>query len=80
MVNLNDIKENEECIIKSINLAGGIKRRMLDIGLIPGIKVKCLFISPFGDPKAYSIINTVVAIRKSEAEKIIVEKIGECCG
>ena len=79
MNNLYDLRIDEEGIIKQINLSGSIKRRLFDIGLIPGTKVKCLFTSPFNDPKAYSIRNTVIAIREEEAKEILIDKLGDEC-
>lgn len=34
-MNLNDLKLNKSATIKSLNCAGNIRRRLLDLGLIP---------------------------------------------
>ena len=77
MENLNSLELDDIGIVKKINVTGSIKRRLLDIGLIPGTEVKCLFSSPFKDPKAYLIRGTVIALREEEAKSIMVEKIGD---
>lgn len=46
------------------------RRRMLDLGFILGTKVKALFRSPLGDPTAYLVRGTIIAIRDADAEKI----------
>lgn len=46
------------------------RRRMLDLGFILGTKVKALFKSPLGDPTAYLVRGTIIAIRDVDAEKI----------
>lgn len=46
------------------------RRRMLDLGFILGTKVKALFKSPLGDPTAYLVRGTIIAIRDADAEKI----------
>ena len=52
-----------------------MRRRVQDIGLICGTKVECVQKSPSGDPKAYLIRGALIAIRNSDARKIIVEFI-----
>ena len=46
------------------------RRRMLDLGFILGTKVKALFRSPLGDPTAYLVRGTIIAIRDADAKKI----------
>lgn len=59
-------------IVKSIKAEGITKRRMLDLGLVPGTKIEALRVSPAGDPKAYNIRGAVIAFRKEESNQIIV--------
>ncbi len=49
----------------------GIKRRrLLDLGLIPGTIVEVKRRSPSGDPTAYLIRGTILALRKEETNNI----------
>lgn len=50
---------------------GSIRRRFLDIGLIPGTAVHCIGRSPLGDPTAYLVRGKLIAIRKEDAGKVI---------
>jgi len=52
---------------------GDIKRRLQDIGLIPGTVVTCVQKSPCGDPVAYLIKGALIAIRCEDSDKITVE-------
>ena len=47
-------------------------RRLMDIGLIEGTEVECVGISPLGDPSAYLIRETVVAIRHSDGQGVLI--------
>ena len=67
---LDKIDIGSECIIKNINCESNIKRRLLDLGLIPGTIVKSLFISPLGDPTSYNVRGSVIAIRSEDARNI----------
>lgn len=51
-----------------------IKRRLIDIGLISGTKVKCLYENTGKDMKAYLIRGAVIAIRNVDSSKITVER------
>ena len=53
-----------------------LRRRYQDLGIIPGTLVKCVMKSPFDDPHAYLVRGTVIAIRNSDAEKIIITHSG----
>ena len=77
MENLHSLELDDIGIVKKINVTGSIKRRLLDIGLIPGAEVKYLFSSPFKEPKAYLIRGTVIALREEESKNILVEKKGD---
>ena len=63
------LREGEEGIVSRV-CAGGMKRRFLDIGLIPGTLVECIGESPLGDPRAYLIRGKSIAIRRRDAEEI----------
>ncbi len=72
MLNLDKLKLNSIGIVLSVNCSIPIKHRLLDLGLIPGTKITPLFVSPFGDPTAYEFRGNIIAIRKEEASKIII--------
>ncbi|MFX3624837.1 MAG: ferrous iron transport protein A [Ectobacillus sp.] len=62
--------------LESIQLQGPLKRRLLDLGFIPGTTVKVLQRSPLGDPVAYQVNNTTIALRKEESSRIFGVWIG----
>ena len=70
---LDKVKINSEVIVKEINCTESIKRRILDLGIIEGTKIKPVLRSPLGDPTAYEVRGTVISLRKEEAEKIYIK-------
>lgn len=68
---LCDIKKGECMIIKEIAVKGELRRRLMDIGFVEGTKAECVRISPAGDPKAYFVRGTVIALRKEDAAGIL---------
>lgn len=67
MLCLNQLKPGEEAVVTSIS---GENRRLRDLGLIEGTKVKCVLKSPLGDPAAYKIRGAVIARRREDAADI----------
>jgi ferrous iron transport protein A len=59
--------------VRKLEVAGTIRRRMLDLGIILNTPVQALQKSPSGDPTAYQIRGAVIAIRSEEASGILVE-------
>lgn len=72
ILRLSEISEDEKCIVKSIDANDDIRRRLQDMGLIPGTQIQCVFKSPYGDPTAYLIRGALVALRKTDADNIFV--------
>ena len=70
---LNELEINKAGIVESINLNNSIKRRILDLGLIQGTKVKPILQSIAGNPRAYEIRGSLIAIRNEDANKIIIK-------
>lgn len=45
-------------------------RRLGDLGFVQGTGIACLYRSPAGDPTAYGIRGTVIALRKQDAARV----------
>ena len=61
--------------VTNLTAVGTKRRRLLDLGLIPGTIVKAVRRSPSGDPTAYTIRGTLLALRSEETKLIEVKKI-----
>ena len=59
--------------VKMLVSDGSVRRRLLDLGLIPDTEVEALLKSPSGDPTAYRFRGAVIALRSDVAHKIMVE-------
>ena len=69
---LNDLPLYQKGYIKKLNCTGTIRRRLLDLGFIEGACIIPTLVSPLNDPRAFSILGTLIAIRKEDANEIIV--------
>ncbi len=73
---LSSLVVGETATVTNNCACGSIRRRLLDIGLVTGTRVTCLFKSPCGDPMAYRIRGAVIAIRKRDGKNICVSSQG----
>ncbi|MFA7467792.1 MAG: FeoA family protein [Desulfotomaculaceae bacterium] len=62
-------------LVTELNAEGLTRRRLLDLGLVPGTKVEVIRRSPLGDPIAFNIRGAIIAFRKEEAEKVLVVQV-----
>jgi len=65
--------ETAQVVSFSPVMRGAERRRMLDLGLIPGTEVAAEIRSPGGDPTGYRIRGAVIALRREQAEQIQIE-------
>lgn len=72
IIALSDLPLGKNAVVNSIQAEGITRRRMLDLGLVPGTKVAALRVSPTGDPKAFKIRGAVLAFREEEGSQILV--------
>ena len=59
--------------VRALRATGAQRRRLLDVGFYIGAFVSCVGKSPMGNPRAYLIGGMEIAIRKKDAEQIIIE-------
>jgi DtxR family Mn-dependent transcriptional regulator len=54
---------------------GYTRRRLLDLGMTPGAILKPEMRNFFGDPRAYRVRGTLIALRKEQAEQVLVKPV-----
>lgn len=74
---LDRVPLKEAATIVSLHSEGAERRRMLDLGILPGTRVEVVMRSPLGDPTAYQVRGSVVALRREQAQLITVEREGD---
>jgi len=72
---LSQIPVGSTCKIAGFELKGQIRRRLFDLGIIPGTTVECIRRGPSGDPTAYAVRGTTIALRKEDTKYISVYPI-----
>jgi Fe2+ transport system protein FeoA len=47
----------------------------MDLGVVPGTRIEAIMRSPSGDPTAYRLRDTTIAIRRDQAQHIRIRRI-----
>ncbi|SDZ38239.1 ferrous iron transport protein A [Proteiniborus ethanoligenes] len=72
---LHQLPVGKSARVKELLSKGLSRRRLLDLGLIPNSLVSVERISPSGNPIAFNIRGAIIALRKEEAQNIVVKPI-----
>jgi DtxR family Mn-dependent transcriptional regulator len=69
---LSDLRDGEEAEVVEIDpqFRGFARRRLLDLGMTPGTPVTAELSNAFGDPRAYRVRGTLIALRNDQAARV----------
>ena len=70
---MRQMKDNQSATITAVRANGEMGRRIRDMGLIPGTKIKIQGRAPLKDPVALRVMGFTLTLRNSEADFIEVE-------
>ena len=69
---LDAMTPRRHAAVSALLCSGSIRRRLLDLGMIPGTRVVCIGRSPLGDPSAYLVRGAVIALRRKDCRQILI--------
>lgn len=72
-ISLDNIPIGQIVKVKGIS-DGSIKRRLMDMGIVPGLEISVEGKAPLGDPIEILVRGYKLTLRKNEAQSILVEK------
>ena len=67
---LNQLAVGKSATVEKVGGEGALRLRLLDMGIIPGTKVKMQKVAPLGDPMQIALRGSELTIRKEDAENI----------
>jgi Fe2+ transport system protein FeoA len=76
-VTLDQLGSEEAATVVALTNEGVERRRMLDLGILPGARVEVVMKSPLGDPVAYRIRGATIALRRDQARHIQVTRVNK---
>ncbi|TET35028.1 MAG: ferrous iron transport protein A [Planctomycetota bacterium] len=71
---LSSVAEGASAVIVKVGGKGKFRRRLLEMGFVPGTEITVVKCAPLHDPWEYRLKGSHVSLRRSEAREIIVEK------
>lgn len=76
-MNLAELKTGRSAVIKKVGGEGALRQHFLDMGVIPGAKVKLEKLAPLGDPMELRIHGYELTLRLNDARLIEIEETEE---
>ena len=67
---LTDLPIGKDARVVAVNGTGSVTRRLLEMGVIPGVTVQVVKMAPFGDPIEIRVRGYSLAMRRNEANAI----------
>lgn len=71
---LSALREGESAYVTEVSAGPAMDRRLTDLGLVRGTRVTCMLRSPAGDPCAYLIRGALIALRRTDADGVALER------
>ena len=57
-----------------------LSHRLAELGVVAGTRIRCLHRAPLGDPSAFGIRGSVIALRREDSRNVVAASIGGCDG
>lgn len=73
-LSLDTLRVGQSARVSHIEAEPAMRRRLLELGLVPGTRVTCTAVSPAGDPAAYAVRGAVIALRRRDAAGVGLEE------
>lgn len=70
---LGDVSIGSAAIVKAIGGEAAFRRRLMELGILPGTRVELVRVAPLGDPLELRVRGCALSIRRDEARSIRVE-------
>lgn len=71
-IRLSEMKPGMKGYIVSLAEGSDLRGRLEDLGFVAGMAVDCVERSPLGNPSAYRVCDTVIALRSQDADVVTV--------
>jgi Fe2+ transport system protein FeoA len=72
-MHLGELREHEPAVVVAVHGEGAFRRRLLELGFVPGTEVVRTGQSPLGDPLSFRVRGAVLSLRRTDAALIRVE-------
>ena len=74
---LAELEKGESRTVLSVRGENLVTRRLMEMGVIPGVAVRMVKSAPFGDPIEINVRGYSLALRRNEAESVELEQVAD---
>ena len=71
---LDRLPVGQRSAVTAVSASADQRRRLQELGFVPGGEVTAVQESPWGDPVAYAVCGAVIALRRADARQITVRR------
>jgi ferrous iron transport protein A len=69
-MSLLEVARNRTVIVEEVAGDRAFRRRIMEMGLVPGTAVRVVAVAPLGDPLTLELRSSRLSIRKREAQQV----------
>ena len=73
MTPLSQMPLHQAAKLSQVGGSRAFRRRLMEMGLVPGTAIEVVNVSPLGDPLELSVRGCRISIRRREAESVLVQ-------
>ena len=70
---LQELPVGETACVAGVRGSNDISKRLMEMGVVPGVRVRVVKTAPFGDPMEIRLLGYNLALRQNEAASVEVE-------
>lgn len=74
---LDQLHPGQQAVVRALHSDGQQRRRMMDLGILPGTAIEVEMVSPLGDPTAYLVRGALIALRREQAQQVSIQLLAE---
>jgi len=75
MEQLTALLPMQRAAIQSVHGGAALRKRLLDMGLVPGAEISVVRVAPLGDPVEYMVKGYRLSLRRSEASQVMIQRL-----
>ena len=73
MTTLRQAKVGQTVRVKKLHGEGALRRRIMDMGITKGVRIRIRKVAPLGDPMELTVRGYELSLRRADAEMIEIE-------
>lgn len=72
---LGDVPVGSAVLVTAVGGEAGFRRRLMELGVLPGTRVEFVRVAPLGDPMELRVRGCALSVRRDQARSITVERL-----